>query len=131
ACGAVRYSAAGAPRWTAHCHCRDCRRSTGTAFATYVGVARERFAWSGETPQQFHSSPGVIRWFCGRCGTPLTYQGERWADEMHVLAGTLDDPAALQPQAHVYVAHQLPWLKLADGLPRFPTTAGEPAPDTH
>src|SRR5262249_18704185 len=38
-CGAVRYSAAGAPKWASHCHCRDCRRAAGAPYVTYAGFA--------------------------------------------------------------------------------------------
>ena len=127
ACGAVRCRAAGKPKWVAHCHCRDCRRNTGTALVTWAGFPAERFAFEG-APQAFHSSPGVVRRFCAACGTPLTYESARWPGEIHLLVGTLDDPAALTPAAHVYVAHQVPWLKLADGLPRFETVPGGGGP---
>ena len=127
ACGAVRYRATGKPKWAAHCHCRDCRKQTGAALATWAGFASEHFAFTG-APQAYRSSPGVVRRFCGTCGTPLTYEGERWPGEIHLLAGTLDDPGAIAPGAHVYVAHQMPWLRLADGLPRFNTVPSEGGP---
>ena len=126
-CGAVRYQATGKPKWVAHCHCRDCRKQTGAALATWAGFASDRFAFTG-APQAYPSSPGVVRRFCGTCGTPLTYEGERWPGEIHLLAGTLDDPGAIAPGAHVYVAHQMPWLRLADGLPRFNTVPSEGGP---
>jgi hypothetical protein len=124
-CGAVRYQVTGAPKWAGHCHCSDCRRTTSAGFATYAGYQRDRFAWTAGTPLVYRSSPGVERRFCGACGTPLTYEGQRWADEVHVLAGTLDDPALVKPTGHVYVAHQVPWVTLGDGLPRFRTVPSE------
>jgi hypothetical protein len=124
-CGAVRYRVEGPPNWAAHCHCRDCRRATAAAFATYAGYARERFAWVAGEPRLHRSSPGVERRFCGRCGTPLTYEGSRWPDEVHIHACTLDDPGVVKPTGHVYVAHQVPWLALNDGLPRFRTVPSE------
>ena len=129
ACGAVRYGVTGAPLWVAHCHCNDCRRATGAALATYAGYRSDRFTLTAGTPRVYHSSPGVARRFCGDCGTPLTYEGARWPDEVHVLICTLDDPARLTPKGHVYVAHQMPWLKLADGLPRFRTVPSEGGAD--
>jgi hypothetical protein len=87
-CGAVRYRAVGAPEWIANCHCASCRRATGAAMASYAGFATERFAYTAGAPVRFSSSPGVTRSFCGRCGTPLTYEGDRWPGEIHVLIGT-------------------------------------------
>ncbi len=128
-CGAVRYRAGGKPLWVAHCHCRDCRRSTGSAFATYAGFAAEAFAWTGVAPKTHVSSPGVVRKFCGACGTPLTYESGRWAGEVHVHACTLDDADAVTPQAHVYAAEQIRWVRLADGLPRFAKTPKDGGPE--
>ncbi len=128
ACGAVRYAAAGAPRWAAHCHCRDCRRVAGAPYVTYIGLLKPQVTWSGAAPLRYHSSPGVARSFCGRCGTPLAYEGTRWPDEIHLHAATLDDPGAIEPQAHVYVGQKLPWVQLSDGLPRYRTVSSEGPP---
>lgn len=121
-CGAVRYRTRGAPAWVAHCHCTSCRRTTGAAFATYAGFKRLNFAYVKGAPSVYESSPGVRRSFCAACGTPVTYDGERWPDEVHVLACTLDAPQDLAPQAHVYMSEAMPWVHLADNLPRFATT---------
>jgi hypothetical protein len=131
ACRAVRYEVRGQPKWAAHCHCGDCRRTTGAAYATYAGFTTDQISWSGDAPQRHHSSPGVTRSFCGKCGTPLAYEGERWPGEIHLHGGTLDDPGAIKPQAHVYVGQKAPWVHLADGLPRFRTVPSEggPMPD--
>ena len=111
-CGAVSLRADGAPRWIANCHCESCRRAVGAPLATYAGFLAERFAWTGAPPVRFHSSPGVTRTFCGRCGTPLTYQGERWPGEVHVLVGTMDRPENFPPRRDAFVEEKLPWLHL-------------------
>jgi hypothetical protein len=128
ACGAVRYAIAGAPRWAAHCHCRDCRRTAGAPYVTYAGLLRPQVTWSGTAPVRHRSSPGVTRSFCGTCGTPLAYEGVRWPDEVHIFAATFDDPSMVNPQAHVYVGQKLPWVQLSDGLPRYRTVASEGPP---
>jgi hypothetical protein len=82
-------------------------------------VKKDKFEVTKGRLAIFNSSPGVERSFCGRCGTSLTYVAEdRWPGEISVLAPTLDDPGIAAPTAHVYVEHQLAWVKLADGLPR-------------
>lgn len=124
-CGAVRYVARGAPLWSAHCHCESCRRATGSAMATYVGYRRNRVTQLGAAPASFASSPGVVRRFCGTCGTPISYEGERWPEEVHLFLCTFDDPESVQPQGHVYTAEQLSWLELADGLPRHAGTSSK------
>ena len=123
----MRYRVEGAPLWVAHCHCTSCRRNTGAALATFVGVSRDRFRITQGEPASYNSSPGVTRRFCTRCGTPLTYEATRYSDEVHVLIGGFDTPAAFTPTLHVWTAEQLPWLHLADELPRFAATSRDEA----
>lgn len=68
---------------------------------------------------------GAIRFVA--TGAPLSYEGGRWPGGVRVLVGAFDEPARFSPQAHVYVAEQMPWRALADGLPRFAKTAGSNA----
>ena len=121
-CGAVRYAVKGDPIWVAHCHCESCRRANSAAFATFAGFRRENFRLLAGEPGRYASSPGVWRSFCVRCGSPLTYEGERWPDEVHIHLPSLEDPLSLKPKAHVHVAEQLAWVHLADGLPRYATS---------
>ena len=127
-CGEVRFVAAGEPKWVAHCHCESCRRATSAGFATYAGYATGAVAWTGEPPAAYHSSPGVTRRFCPRCGSPVSFEGERWPGEIHLFVPAFEDPAGFQPKGHVYVEEQMPWVRLADGLPRYRKTAREGPP---
>ena len=123
-CGTVRFTAHGAPRWVAHCHCESCRRATSAAFATYVGYAADAVQWSVAERSVYHSSPGVERTFCATCGAALTYASDRWPDEIHLFACSFDEPGRLVPGGHVFIAERLPWVHLADGLPEFEGTSG-------
>src|SRR5215469_13948757 len=38
-CGAVRYAAEGEPLYAGYCFCEDCRRSSGSGFAPFMGFA--------------------------------------------------------------------------------------------
>jgi hypothetical protein len=127
-CGATRFLAQGQPKWIAHCHCESCRRATSAAFATYAGYAGTSVAWSGDAPGAYQSSPGVRRRFCRHCGSPMSFEGERWPGEIHLFVASFEDPAELLPQIHVHVEEQLAWVHLSDGLPRFARTASEGRP---
>jgi hypothetical protein len=129
-CRAVTFAVRGEPRWVAHCHCESCRRATSSPVTTYVGFAMADLQWTGERPAEFRSSAGVLRRFCAKCGSPISFEGERWPDEIHLFVASFDRPEAFQPRCHVHVREQLAWLRLADGLPRYATTArdGPPLP---
>ena len=120
-CGAVRYRAEGGPLWITHCHCADCRRSSGAPVSTFVGVGTESFVFVAGTPGSHESSPDVIRKFCGACGTPLTYEAAVYPGEVHIMAGTLDAPESLKPERHVFDRERMPWMGIADDLPRHDT----------
>ena len=111
-CGVVRYRVRGRPLWVANCHCQSCRRATGAPVVTYAGFAAEDFAIVTGRPQEFASSPGVRRRFCGRCGTPLTYEGARWPGEVHILVATLDRPQDVPPTHDAFAEERLPWMPL-------------------
>jgi Glutathione-dependent formaldehyde-activating enzyme len=42
-CGAIRYEVAALPLEVTHCHCIDCRRSSGATMVTWASFARDRF----------------------------------------------------------------------------------------
>jgi hypothetical protein len=127
-CGAVQFRTVGEPRWVAHCHCESCRRTTSSPLTTYAGFEASQVSWGGTPRATFISSPGVQRSFCPRCGTPVSFTGERWPDEVHLFVASFEDPASFTPRVHVHAGEQLPWLWLADGLPRYHTTAREGPP---
>lgn len=127
-CGAITFEAVGAPLWVAHCHCQSCRRNTGGAVATFVGLRDDQFRYTKGEPKTFTSSPGVRRSFCADCGTPLTYQADRFPGEVHVYVSTFDQPDAFPPQLHVFVSEAISWLHLDDDLPRYATTSHDAEP---
>jgi hypothetical protein len=126
-CGAVRYEASGTPRTLCYCHCQSCRRAAGSPAVAWGTFDRSRFRVTRGSLAELKSSPGVVRGFCARCGSCLTYTHEARCTEIDVTLATLDDAAALAPTMHVWVADKLPWVKIEDGLPQFAGTASETA----
>lgn len=118
-CGAVTYAYEGPENWRAHCHCESCRRNTASPFTTFFGVPNGQYRFTGKIPKVYESSPGVRRHFCDLCGTPIAYETDRFPDEIHFYAAGLDEPRDFAPEGHVHCAEMLPWVKLADGLPRY------------
>lgn len=111
-CGKVRYACQGPPKWVVHCHCASCRRASGGVVVTWAGFLAERFTITRGAPVRFASSPGVARSFCGDCGSPLTYEAERFPGEVHVTVATLDRPEDFAPSRHVYSRERVPWLQI-------------------
>jgi len=114
-CGTVKFQASGTPRFVSKCHCNSCRNATGAAFSTWVGFADEQVRWLKAAPSTHASSPGVARGFCADCGTPLTYAGDDWPGETHLLIGVFDTPSAFTPNKDVFTEDALDWVLPAKG----------------
>jgi hypothetical protein len=67
------------------------------------------------------SASEAVRGFCLRCGTQLTFQRDDSPQEIDVTLCSLDTPAGLVPEDHTYTRSRLPWVRLCDGLPTYPT----------
>ena len=120
-CGAVRYEAP-EPHSVIYCHCKDCRRHTGAPVVSFAGYIKDEIKWTGDERKIYASSPGIGRGFCGKCGTPLTWEGyveELGGDLIEVFISTTDDTDALVPQFHIWHDERLDWFDTADDLPRY------------
>jgi hypothetical protein len=101
-CGAVRYRVAGMPTHVGCCHCADCRKRSGSAFAIYGHWPRTALELEGE-PAAFDGDA-----FCGTCGSRVGLLGD---DEVEINLGTLDEaPFELVPEAEIWIKRREPWL---------------------
>ena len=123
-CGATRYRIAGTPTFAAYCHCQSCRRAGGAPYVAWGTFPKTRFAFVGSPPARYRSSAPVVRTFCATCGSPLTYEHSGRSEELDVTLASFDEPGAVTPTCHIWVAAKLPWVVLADGLPQFPEWPG-------
>jgi hypothetical protein len=123
ACGALRYRMHSAPMFVHCCHCKDCQRQTGTAFVLNALVEADRVeVLSGDPqPSAMPTDSGkphrIFR--CPDCGTAVWSEYGGLEKLRFVRVGTLDEPAALPPDVHVYTRSKLPWVKLPEGVPAF------------
>ena len=119
-CGAVRYRIEGAPVMAALCHCSMCRRASAAPAVAWAMYPQEQVMFLKEPPAVYASSPGSQRGFCGRCGTQISFTADYIPGLIDITVGSLDDPARVPPTFHYWESRRLPWLHLADGLPRYP-----------
>jgi hypothetical protein len=122
-CGAVRYRSTAAPRALSLCHCRSCRRASGAPSVAWAVFAAEHFAFTTGQPVAFNSSPGVERTFCGRCGTPLTWQRGTEADTIDVTTASLDSPDDFAPTKEIWIEHAIAWEALNPATEHYPRSS--------
>jgi hypothetical protein len=77
-------------------------------------------AFVKSAPTVYESSPGVRRGFCSRCGTQICFTADFIPGLIDITIGSLDDPSAIAPELHYWESKRVPWLHLADQLPRYP-----------
>jgi hypothetical protein len=57
------------------------------------------------------------------CATCATYVWSKYhaapGDTLLVRAGTLDDPAQIKPDVHIFTRSKMPWLELPKDVPQF------------
>jgi hypothetical protein len=132
-CGGVQFEIASAAGTFELCHCTRCRKVSGSAYLTWLGVRREEFRFlqgedlirTYECPVR-ESPPAYDTSFCTRCGSEVpnpSKTGEPWFE---VPAGAFDDDPGIRPDKHIYVDSKAPWDHIADDLPQM-TKADIPA----
>jgi len=121
-CGAVRYRLASAPMFVHCCHCLNCQRQTGSAFVINLLIEGDRVELLAGEPQAIDvprddgSKQRIYR--CPECQIALfsEYGGPA---VRFVRAGTLDDPADVTPDVHIYTRSKVGWVTLPDSAPTF------------
>ena len=121
-CGDVKFQIDGKLEPIQVCHCLQCRKAHGTPFSTNISVSAADFRLlSGERAlTRYESSPGKVRVFCNRCGSPVYSAKDTDPDIYRVRAGLLNEALSVRPVAHFYTASKCNWWPIADGLPQFP-----------
>ena len=124
-CGAIRYESSGEPVFALQCHCRDCQRSSGTAYIAAVRVPSAGFRITKGTPKCYvaKSDAGneITRTFCGDCGSPLYVQVSTRLDLVGLRVGTLDDPSWFHAEADIFVRSAQPWDHMDPAIPKYDT----------
>lgn len=132
-CGAVRYECSSEPQITVHCHCEDCRRSSGTGHCTHLAIPEAAFSISGAVTffeRAADSGNKVSRGFCPSCGAPLYSTNSGMPGMIAIRASSLDDLETVKPQMVVYASRAASWEHIDPELtafPEMPPNAARPA----
>lgn len=120
-CQSVRYRVEEPLGPIIFCHCTQCQRASGTAFATNASVRENAFnVLEGRGfVVEYESSPGKTRAFCHCCGSPIYTRHVSRPGVVRVRLGTLDDDPGARPVAHIWVSSMPPWDEITDNLERF------------
>ena len=118
-CGRVRYRLEGEPIFVNCCHCRQCQKLSGSAFAMNAMVERDRVRVTSGA-DALEPARGGMR--CAACGAILWATHRFFGEDILFLrVGTLDEGERLSPDAHFFVRSKHDWVPVPEGLPAFET----------
>lgn len=121
-CGEVLYEIYGEPQRFYHCHCKRCRKASGTGHASNLMVKTAGITWlAGESNISAFKVPEAERFtntFCKTCGGRLP----RYVAETGfaiIPAGSLDSDPGIAPQARIFWDSKEAWSCGGDDIPVF------------
>jgi hypothetical protein len=114
ACGEIQFRLTGAPIVTHACHCTQCQRETGSAFAVNLMIEADRLVVDAGAPERTGDDVAA----CPRCQTRLWAYHRMFGEKaVFVKAGVLSRGRA--PDVHCFTSTKQPWLPLPEGVPAY------------
>ncbi|QCI68028.1 GFA family protein [Phreatobacter stygius] len=118
ACGSFGLAVTGEPGHVYTCHCLDCQRATGSAFACRAWFKTEAVTRIDGEHRTWRRLGTGGRWvehvFCPTCGSIVYVRGEVLPDTIFISVGCFADPSFATPTAAYWTSRQHPWFALPE-----------------
>ena len=115
-CGQLKATVTGEPIRVSVCHCLNCQKRSGSAFAAQARWPADQVKIEGRSNSfgMVGDSGGRATFhFCPDCGSDVYYHNEGGADgQIAIPLGAFDDPYFLEPQNSVYEERKHGWLDI-------------------
>jgi hypothetical protein len=120
-CGGITFCIKGPIAPVQVCHCGQCRKAQGTVFATNSPVQASDVEWTcgRDLLTHYESSPGKVRAFCSRCGSPVYSQRTAQPEVLRLRLGLINEPIDTHVAAHGHVGSKANWWPITDDGPQF------------
>ncbi len=125
-CGVIAYEVAPLTGKIFNCHCSQCRKSHGAAFATQAFADGKTLKLlKGEEFLKEYSGHGGVRAFCSVCGSRLMNYALDKSLYLSVALSCVDGdedgkPYAGKPVAHAFVDSKAAWHRPSEDIPSYP-----------
>jgi hypothetical protein len=118
-CGQLRATVTGEPGRVSVCHCLNCKKRSGSAFAVQARWPAEQVTIEGRA-NSFKKVADSGNWatfyFCPDCGSDVHYDNNGKFDGMIAIPlGAFDDPYFLSPSFSVWEERKHDWLAITGG----------------
>jgi hypothetical protein len=110
--------ATGEPVRISVCHCLNCQKRSGSAFAVQVRFPTAQVTVDG--PSKVFSATGdngaAHFNFCSDCGATICFRNDGMPGTIAIPLGAFADPYAFVPTVSVFEERQHEWLELAGDI---------------
>ena len=120
-CGHLTAVATGTPTRISVCHCLDCQKRSGSAFAAQVRFPAAQVTTTGQANTYTTTGEnGAAHFhFCPDCGSTVTYTNDSLPGVIAIALGAFDDPYFVTPTVSVWEQRQHEWLEIAGDVEHF------------
>ena len=104
------------------CHCTQCQKAQGSAFAAVAPVPASavRVRQGQGLMAEYRASPLKQRVFCQRCGSPLFSARDDLPGVLRLRVGIVNEPLPAVVASHAFCDERALWCALPPGQPQFP-----------
>ena len=121
-CGQLHYHGDVEIMGAANCHCDDCRKAMGAAYATNLFVKTEGLSIEGDRLEYQHkadSGSDMTKVNCAKCGSPVYGLNSSREGVVVIRAGSLDQKELVKPGVNLFVTNKIPSTPLDEDLKTF------------
>jgi hypothetical protein len=119
-CSAIRFRISGEPVSSSICHCATCRRASAAPTVAWLSFDRGRVDMLSGHPRTYRSSQGVVRQFCGTCGSQISYESAESPSTIDITTASLDNPNLFAPTMEVWLEHRVSWQAADPSRTQYP-----------
>jgi hypothetical protein len=123
-CGQLSATVTGEPVRVSVCHCLNCKKRSGSAFAVQARWPRAQVTIEGESRtfvKVADSGNKATFHFCPECGSDVFYEidgkfDDKFNDLIAIPLGAFDDPFFLAPAFSVWESRKHDWLEITGNV---------------
>jgi hypothetical protein len=123
-CGQLKATVTGDPVRVSVCHCLNCKKRSGSAFAAQARWPAGQVTIEGRSSsfkKVSDSGNFATFYFCPECGSDVHYDNNgKFDGQIAIPLGVFDDPYFLTPRFSVWEQRKHDWLEISgEGVEHF------------
>jgi len=119
-CGKVEYRVNQEIENIIVCHCSECRKVQGSAFAVIGGVKNVNFEFisGSDNLTEFVENDNKSRFFCKSCGSPVFAKLKNTPDYTRLRLGLIQEDIKEKIDKHIFTDSKANWDTICDNIPQ-------------